>query len=416
MEPLPASLTERPSLGRTFQALRYRDYRIYWMALVVSFLGLAFQNVAQRWLVYDLTKDTFKLGVVSFIAAVVATPASLVGGLLADRLPRRNLLIVTQALMMLPPMGLAWLIWAGRVEIWHIVVASAALNTIAAIDLPSRNSLVPQLVGPDDLLNAQSLSSGVYQVALMIGPAIAGYVIAVFGPTLCFLVNGISYGAMVIALTFIRPTPTAPRARRQGARASLGEGFRYILKTPTVLGLFGLIAAQGLFVNPYIYTILPEFADKILKTDARGFGWLNTAAGVGALLGVLVLINLGKGQRRGPLIVFGGLCLTVALVALAWLPYFAISIICIVLLGLGTVFITTISNTLLQLTVPDEIRGRVNSLGLLLFLGGPQIGGLIFGWITRQTNASLALSLMAGAFGVSLLLINVITPQVRHIE
>ncbi|MBI2975599.1 MAG: MFS transporter, partial [Chloroflexi bacterium] len=231
---------KRPPFSRTFQALRHHDFRLYWLALIVSLTGVAFQTVAQGWLVYRLTNSALMLAVVGFIPAVLSAPASVVGGILADRFQRRKLITFTQALMVLPPTALALLIWSGKVQVWHVIVASTVLGIVAAIDLPARAALIPQMVGEDDLLNAQGLSSMVYQVSRIVGPALAGLVIAASGEALCFLLNGLSYGAMVVALLFMHPGPDIPRPvgrRKGGLRGVLLDGLSYTLKDPILLGL-----------------------------------------------------------------------------------------------------------------------------------------------------------------------------------
>ncbi|MBI4314422.1 MAG: MFS transporter [Chloroflexi bacterium] len=407
---------KRPPFSRTFQALRHHDFRLYWLALIVSLTGVAFQTVAQGWLVYRLTNSALMLAVVGFIPAVLSAPASVVGGILADRFQRRKLITFTQALMVLPPTALASLIWSGKVQVWHVIVASTVLGIVAAIDLPARAALIPQMVGEDDLLNAQGLSSMVYQVSRIVGPALAGLVIAASGEALCFLLNGLSYGAMVVALLFMHPGPDIPRPagrRKGGLRGVLLDGLSYTLKDPILLGLLIVLGVQGMFLSPY-NTLLPVFAKDILHVDARGFGGLGTAAGIGALISAFSIANMQKG-RRGLWVLGAALAIAPVMVAFAWSPWYVLSWPLLLLVGMGMVLITTITGTIVLIIVPDEFRGRVNSLVVLIYLGAPFIGGLPVGYVAQHWSAPVALSLSAAVFFVSIVVLLFAIPQLRRL-
>lgn len=404
---------ERWSLTRSFQAFRYRDFRLYWLALTVSLVGLAFQTMAQSWMVFQMTGSPRALGLAAFVPGVLAAPATLVGGLLADRVSRRSLCLVTQTLMIFPSSLLAVLIWSGQVQVWHIIASTSLLAIITAIDLPARLAMVPQLVGADDIQNAQALSSVVRQLSRIVGPALAGLTLATLGEAACFLINGLSYAAMVIALWLTRPQPAIARPTR-GKRAALLESARYILATPTLLGLFGMVAAQGLLLMPYT-TFLAQYADEILKVGATGLGWLNVAVGAGALLAALLVANLDK-HWRGRLMLIGSVVTSLALGAFALSRWFWLSLLLLGLVGVGTVMITTIAAAMLLILVPDDLRGRVNSLGLLLFLGAPQAGSLLVGWAGEVWGTPRVLAVTAGLFLVGVIIINVCVPQVRRLE
>jgi len=399
-------------VSRTFYTLRYREFRLFWMALVVSLLGVSFQTVAQSWLVYRLTNSPLMLGVTGFIPALVAAPASVLGGLLADRVSRRNLVIITQTLMMIPPVVLAYLIWRNQVQPWHVIAATAVLAIVAAVDLPSRTSMVPQLVPADDLLNAQGLASAVGQVTRIIGPALAGLIVALWGEAVPYLINGLTYLAMVVALLMMNPIPPVERDRREGVRSSLLGGFRYTLRTPIVFGLFLTVAAQGFFLSAYV-TLLPVFAKDILNVGARGLGWLNAAAGAGALLGALGVANLQTG-RRGWVLNFGGFIMPAVLVAFAWSGNFYASVPLLLLLGAGTVIIRTIAATFLLTIVPDSLRGRVISLATMIFYGAPYAAGLPVGYFAERWGTPIVLSLCAPLFLASLLWVYWKMPEIRR--
>ena len=400
-------------MGRTFQALRYRDYRLYWIALTVSLTGVAFQTVAQGWLVYRLTGSALMLGVVGFIPAVLSAPASLLGGAIADRVSRRNLVILTQSIMVLPPVVLALLIWTGQVQVWHVIAASSALGIVAALDLPSRTAMIPNLVPTADVLNAQGLASAVRQVTRIVGPALAGILIATAGEAVCFLVNGLSYLAMVVAFFLMRPQPVPALDRRGGMRGALLEGFRYTWEHPVILGLFAMFAAQGLFLSP-VLTLLPVYAKDILSIGAVGLGWLHSAIGGGALVGAIVVSSL-RASRRGWVLMAGSAAMPFAMVAFAWSRQLPTSLPFLLVLGFGTVVITAITATMLLILVPDEVRGRVNSLGTMVYFGTPYVAGLAVGFIAEQAGAPITLTLSASLFLVSLIVINLKSPAVRRL-
>jgi MFS family permease len=403
----------RVPFGRTFQALRHRDYRLYWLALSISLLGVAFQTVAQAWLVYRLTGSALMLGVVGFIPAVLSVPASIAGGVIADRVSRRKLVIVTQSLMAIPPIALGILIAAGRVQVWHVVAASIALGIVAAIDLPSRTAMIPHLVPPEDLMNAQGLASASRQVAQIIGPALAGIVIAVAGESMCFLINGLTYLAMATAVFLMRPQPAAGADKRRGVGGALVDGARYLWEHAVILGLFCVLAAQGLFLSPLIM-LMPVYAKDILGLGAAGLGWLNSAIGVGALIGALVVSNLGQG-RRGRILMMGGAFMPLILALLAWSRWIALSIPLLMLMGFGTVILTAISATMLLTLIPDVVRGRIMSLAMMVYLGTPYLAGLPAGALAQRAGAPLTLTLGAFLFLVSLVVINIKFPAVRRL-
>lgn len=397
----------------TFRALRYRDFRLYWLALIISLLGASFQTLAQGWLVYRLTDSPFMLGVTGFVPALIAGPFWLVGGVIADRVPRRTLIIYTQSASMLPPLALAALIWVDQVQVWHVILSLAATALIAALDWPARMALIPQLVTEDDLGNAQALSSLAYQTVRIVGPALAGVVIAVTGEAACFAINGLSYGALVFALVAMKTRPQ-PAARRQTIGASLMEGYRYLLRTPVLIGLLGLMALQGLFLTSYV-TLMPVFARDILAVGSTGLGMMASAVGVGAVVGALAVGHLGSG-RRGRFLFFASLGMPLVLALFAWSRALVLSASLLSFMGLGTVALTTTTITLLLLIVPDELRGRLSSLASMMYLGAPLIGGLLITFLAEQRGSSIALNAAAGLFLVGAMVLFRRLPELQRVS
>lgn len=431
------------TLTRTFYALRFRDFRLYWLALAVSLLGSSFQTAAQDWLVYRLTNSPLILGIAVFVPAVLAAPFSLIGGALADRLSRRRLIIFTQASMMLPPLALAWLIAAGQVQVWHVVVSSVLLGVLLSIDAPARTALLNDLVNDDDLGNAMGLSTATYQAARVVGPALAGILISLQNEALPFLINGLSYGAMVLALLLMQtqgsqslsssPQPSHPasgfgplgrewekEAHTEGevkARPSLGasviEGYRLVWRDATLLGLMVLLFLRGLLLMPYL-RLMPVLAREGLQTGPETYGVLLSSAGLGALLGGLFVASTRSGQR-GRVLMAGTLIAPLVLVTFAWSRSLPLAILTLVFMGISTASLNTLNATLLQLNAPNEMRGRVMGIASIGFLGTTSLGALLLSLIAERSNASVALTVGAALFLVFALAVMVRFARIRRL-
>lgn len=415
MESIPSIEPGKQSFFvNTFNTLRYRDFRLFWIALTISLLGTSFQTVAQGWLVYRLTGSATMLGITGFVPALLAMPASLIGGVLADRVSRRNLVIVTQFIMIFPPIFLAYLIWQDQVQVWHVIAAMIILAFTAAIDLPSRTAMVANLVPPEDMLNAQGLASAVGQLTRILGPAIAGVVIALWGEALPYFVNGLSYIAMVAALLMMRPIPPARREHKEKIAAGFLAGIKYSLTTPFILALLIIATAQGIFLQPYI-TLLPVFASDILHTGPQGLGWLNAAIGVGALVGAFGVANLKKG-KRGAILITGSFFIPLFLIGFAWSSKFIIALPLLFLMGFGTVFLRTIPATYLLTEVRDDLRGRVLSLATIIWYGAPYAAGLPVGFMSDHLGISVTLSVTGLLFLLTMVGISIKVPRMRKEE
>lgn len=420
------------TLSRTFYALRFRDFRLYWLALAVSLLGSSFQTAAQDWLVYRLTNSPLILGIAVFIPAVLAAPFSLVGGALADRLSRRHLIVFTQASMMLPPLMLAWLIASGQIQVWHVVVSSIVLGVLLSIDAPARTALLNDLVNDDDLGNAMGLSTATYQAARVVGPALAGVLISLQNEALPFLINGLSYGAMVLALLLMQTQgpPPAPSIPWEGtwqegslpkeevkAHPSLGasvvEGYRFVWRDATLLGLMILLFLRGLLLMPYL-RLMPVVAKEGLQTGPETYGLLLSSAGLGALLGGLFVAST-RGGRRGRVLTVGTLIAPLVLIIFAWSRSLPLAVLTLVGMGISTASLNTLNATLLQLNAPNEMRGRVMGIASIGFLGTTSLGALVLSVIAERSNASVALTSGAALCLVLALAVVVRFRIIRHL-
>jgi predicted MFS family arabinose efflux permease len=353
------------------------------------------QQVAGPWLVYRLTGSAFVLGLVGFLAAIPAAPVSLIAGPLIDRLPRRTLLIFTQLGLSLPPIGLALLVWSGRVQIWHIVVAEVLRGAFLAIDQPAKQAAIVDMTGKEDVGSAVALWSSGISVTRIVGPAVAGLIIAWAGEGLCFFLNGVSYLAVVVAVLAISLPGSQLSEHQSSLGRSLVDGWKYLIQERLLLVTASLALVSGLFLRPF-QTLLPVFARDVLGVGAAGLGFLSAAAGAGAMIGALAAASLRAGWWR-PLAVIAGLVLPFVTAGFAFSRSLVLS--CGLLLALGG-WITaqaTVVNSLMLVEVKDEFRGRTMSVFTAAAMGAPRVGGLQAGWLAASLGASLALGLGAVA-------------------
>ena len=276
-----------PKWATTLRALRHRNFQLFFSGQLISLIGTWMQTVAQAWLVYRMTKSALLLGSVGFASQIPVFLVAPLGGITADRMNRQRLVIATQTASMILAGILAWLTLSGRVQVWHIFVLAALLGVVNSFDIPGRQSFLVDMVGKEDLMNAIALNSSMFNGARVIGPAIAGILVAKIGEGWCFAANSLSYIAVIVGLTLMK-VRSAPRAGRGSPIEDIVEGFRWVNQTKvirTLLLLLGLISLVGM---PYT-VLMPVFADKILHGGARGLGILMGATGVGALFGALTL-------------------------------------------------------------------------------------------------------------------------------
>ncbi|MBN1667389.1 MAG: MFS transporter [Anaerolineales bacterium] len=375
------------------RALRQRNFRLYWFGQIISQTGVWMQIVAQGWLVYRLTDSPLMLGLVNFVALVPVVPVSLLAGVLSDRLPRRKLMIVTELVLMLQAIVTAGLIWSGRVQIWHLMVLSFILGAAAALEQPARLAFVVDIVGKEDLTNAVALNSSVYNVARIVGPAIAGVLVAWIGEAGCFLMNGVTYLAVIAALLFIRVPPYRRPEQSLRVVGGLVAGFRYTWGTKLIRELLLIVALASFLTLPYI-TLMPVFAADVLAAGPEGLGFLMTSVGIGAIGGALLVASLRSG-RRGRWLIYANLAGPLFLLVFTLSRNFVLSMVMVLLVGASNAVRQTLANSLIQLTAADEFHGRVMSIFNLLFNGMSRLGALGIGSLAEFSGAPWALGCAA---------------------
>ena len=370
-------------LPKTFSALRHRNYRLFFAGQLISLIGTWMQNVAQAWLVYQLTGSPFYLGIVSFAGAIPVLFLSLWAGVIVDRVPKRNLLMITQTGALLLAFFLSADVFLGWVQPWHIVIFAFLLGAVNAFDAPTRQSFVVEMVGREDLPNAIGLNSAIFQMARIIGPTIAGITLAVVGPAWCFFLNGLSFIAVIFGLSQMQVKSIVAPKKDTSSFAQMRQGLGYIRRNQIVRTLLGMVAIANVFAFGYS-ALMPAFAQDVLNSGPTGLGLLSASVGVGALIGALIVASQGNFQHKGRLLTMGNLFFPAMVLLFAASRFFPFSMLILVGAGLGFMIQNAMTNTLIQLAVPDDLRGRVMSVYMLVFQGFFPIGSLMAGTIAQN--------------------------------
>lgn len=368
-----------PRRGRFFPALHHRNFRIFFFGQGVSLIGTWMQTVAQAWLVLTLTNSPFLLGVVNALQFAPVMLFSLFGGAVADRLPKRTLIFTTQTVLMALALLLSLLTWTGLVRYWHVAVLATLLGIVNSFDMPARQSFLVELVGRRDLMNAIALNSANFNAARIIGPAIAGFVIARFGLAPAFFLNGLSFLAVLWALLQIEPLPIDPSPPGNLLR-EIKEGLRYIVRTPAVLTALALLGAVSTAVLNF-NVLMPVLARSVLRGDARSYGLLMAAMGVGAFTGALVLAGASRLGPRWELRYGGAAAVSLAVLGMGFVGDLRLAAGLAGVAGFSMIAFTATTNTSVQVLVPDNLRGRVMSVYTLLFAGSTPAGALLTGGV-----------------------------------
>ena len=376
------------------RALRHRNFRLFWSGQLISLVGTWMQAVAQGWLVLTLTNDPFMLGVVAAAQFVPVMVFGLFGGIIADSLPKRPTLIATQAVAMSLAFILAVLTATDTVQVWQIVLLALALGCTNAIDMPTRQSFVIEMVGREDIGNAVALNSAIFNGARIVGPALAGLTIGVFDISTAFFINGLSFVAVIASLVAMRPGELATAARTAMPRTvhavfeTLAEGLRYVRRTHVVLlgvSVVGLVSLVGMNFG----VVVPAMARDMLGSGAEGYGFLMAASGVGSLVAALAIAFLGRPSQR--VLVGGAIVLGLLEIVMAFSHSMPLSLVCMFGVGAGGIAMAMTANTAIQLTVPDPLRGRVMAVYTTVFAGSTPLGGLAFGAIAAVGGVSAAI-------------------------
>jgi predicted MFS family arabinose efflux permease len=400
-------MNQSTTLGRTFQALRHPNYRMFLAGQSFSLAGNWMQLLAESWLIYRVTGSSFALGAISFVALLPAVPISFVGSALIDRMSKRKLVIVTESALALNALLWAFLAWSGQAQIWSLLLLTFLEGAIASIDLPARQAFLPEMVGMDDLPNTIALNQFLTNVGRIVGPGAAGLLIASVGEGFCFVLNGLSFLPVIASLFVMRNLYMLKEQDKTARSGSAIHGLSYLSRSPALIWLLALMAISHLFLLPY-FTLLPAIAKDVVKAGPEGLGILGTSLGLGAMLGSLWLANI-EAPKQQRLLVLSLYLLPVSIVVLASSSNLIVAAGIALIVGSSTTWMQTIFNTLVQLYVRDDMRGRTMGIYLLLQAGtlrGGAMGagflGDLFGGVPLALRGMAALSLIGTTIALRL--------------
>ena len=376
-------------LSHVFRALRSRNYRLFFIGQGISLIGTWMQQVAMSWLVYSLTNSAFLLGVVSFSGLICSFVVAPFAGVLVDRWNRHRILLVTQSLAMVQALILAVVVLTNQAAVWNLVVLSMALGTVNAFDMPTRESFVVEMVEDrEDLANAIALNSSLFNSARLIGPAVAGLLVATIGEGLCFLINGLSFIAVIACLLGMKLLPRETAVEHPDFLKGMKEGVVYSFGFPPIRYIILLLTFSSLVAMPYA-VLLPVFAKDVLHGEASTLGFLTAGVGIGALVGAIYMASRKNVLGLGKIIVLAGALFGVGLILVSFTRVLWLSMLTMSLAGFGMVSMMASCNTFLQSIADDDKRGRVMSIYVMAFMGLSPFGSLLYGGLANVIGTPL---------------------------
>ncbi len=404
------------SIQRTFSALKYRNYRLWFWGQMASLVGTWMQTTAQGFLIFELTKSPAMLGLVGFAGGIPFWGFNFISGVITDRISRRDILLITQTMMMALAFFLALLVFTGAVQPWHIVLLAFGTGVANAFDSPARLAFVPELVDDrEDYPNAIALNSTFVNLAFVVGPAAAGLVYAWKGPGWCFVINGISFVAIIIALLMMRLKPLLYSHSQESMLNQLKEGIRYTLHHPVIRIIMLLVIFTSFVGNAYT-TLLPAWVVTILGGDSALNGWMQSARGFGAFAAALMIASLGRIQFKGKLLTLGSFIFPIMLFIWALVRPISLSLVFIGLSGWGYLITLNMTQTLVQVNVSDELRGRVMGIYTFAFFGMIPVGAILGGALAEWLGEPLTIMLGATLCLAIAVLIFMKIPSIRRLK
>jgi MFS family permease len=420
VEAAPIIKTSTARRGRMFRALSNRNFRLFWFGAFLSNVGTWMQAVAQGWLVLQLTNSPFWLGLDAFMATAPGFLFTLVGGVFADLIDRRRLLIVTQITAGIAALGLAVLVATNEVNRWIVLAFSFITGCCMALASPSYLAMTYDLVGREDVANAIAMNSTQFQLSRVVGPSLAGLGFKLFGLAGCFFANGLSFIAVVVALIKVKPTqPREPAAHAVNDRKAfvqdLFEGFKYVRNRPRVSSLLLLSAVNSFFGAPY-FTMVPIYARDIFHLGETGLALMMGTSGAGAFFGALLVAYLGDFKRKGWFVLSGAFVFGMCVMSFGLSVQLTPSLISLFCIGFSLVVSVAITNTLLQKLVTDQMRGRVMSMFILSFMGTMPIGNILAGLASQRFGPSLTLAFGGLVITVVALIVAIFNERLRQLH
>jgi MFS family permease len=375
----------------TFRAFRSRNYALFFTGQSVSQIGTWMQRTAVNWVIYSLTHSAFMLGLAIFAQQFPSFLLSLYGGIVSDRHSRYKILLITQTASMIQAILLAILILTGHYIIWEILALGAVLGIVNAFDVPARQPMVHEMVSEkEDIPNALALNSAMVNIARLIGPALSGIVLQIWGAGICFSLNALSFVAVITSLLLMKLPKFAPPIIKKKALAELAEGFDYLKQTPAIANIILLSVALSLFILPYD-TVIPVFAKVVFNGNARTYGYISSCMGLGAIGGSLFFASLKKGANLRKVLLLSVVILAVGLILFSHASYLPVALPFAVIIGFGSLLPVSVSITTIQLEAAPHMRGRVMSFIALSYFGMLPLGSLLVGTVSQKTSAPLTM-------------------------
>ncbi|MFC2133759.1 MFS transporter [Bacteroidota bacterium] len=396
-----------------FTAFKYPNYRLWFRGQLVSLFGTWMQMTAQGFLIFELTHSPAYLGMLGFSIGLPSWVFMMYAGVVADRLPRRTVLMITQSSAMILAMVLASLTFLGLVEAWHILVFGLLLGITTAFDAPARQAFVLEMVEREDLTNAIALNSTLFNTATAVGPAAGGIVYAAFGPAWCFTVNAVSFLAVIFALYKMKLKPFKKKEKNGSALYEFKEGFKYVIHQPVIRTIVAIVGMTTLFGFSFS-TLIPAWAVKILNGDATTNGILQSARGIGSLSGALFIASLGRFNFRGKILTIGKFLFPALLIVFSFVRWLPLSLLVLVGVGTMVMFIFNMANALIQLIVPDDLRGRVMSIYSFAFFGFMPLGALLTGFMAEHIGEPVTIIINSSVLICFSLFVFLKVPKLRN--
>lgn len=398
-------LAVKNRLAGNFPALTHKNFRYFWTGQCISLLGTWMQRTAQQWLVYSITKSPLLLGILGVFQFLPALLFSLFAGVIIDRFPKKNILIITQSIQMIQSLILAFLVCSGYVRYWHILLLGTILGFVNTFDMPTRQSFFIELVGKKDLVNAIALNSTIVNLARIVGPALAGLIMTCLGAAGCFFINGISFIAVIIGLFKIKTNNTRLISKKGNIISDVKDGLRYIISSEILLTAVLAMFIVGIFdMNTDV--IIPVFAKEVLHKEASGYSILMAAMGVGSLISALMIATKSRKKSHKRALFGSAIFLSIALMAVGFIHNYFISIVLMGITGFFNLKFMNTVNSSIQLNTSDEYRGRAMSVYSLMLFGTGPFGNLFAGGVTEKFGANMGF--FSG--GVAAIILLAVTP------
>ncbi|HRH42463.1 MAG TPA: MFS transporter [Pyrinomonadaceae bacterium] len=401
----------KKKVPNTFRALQHRNFQLFFAGQFISLTGTWMQSVAHSWLVYRLTGSVLSLGLIGFASQIPVFLLAPLGGAFADRHNRQKILVITQSAAMITALVMAILTLTGTIQVWHLFIFATCFGLANAFDIPTRQAFVSDMVAKEDLLNAIALNSSMFNGARIVGPAIAGILVALVGEGWCFFGNAVSYIAVIAGILLMKITPVI-RERKGSTFSNIAEGFSFVAKTAPIRGLLLLLGLISLMGMPYA-VLMPIFADKILGGGSDTLGYLMGASGLGALAAALILASRTEVFGLGRWVSYASAGLGISLILFSFSTNFWLSLILLIPVGFSMMLQMSSSNTLIQAMVPDELRGRVMSVYSMMFMGMAPLGALWAGTLAGMIGAPLTVALGGGVCLFGALIFRLRMPKYR---